>query len=301
VPTDWAADACAALERGATALVTVLATEGSAPRGPGARMVVTGEGQWGSIGGGALEYQAAGQARSLLDHPAGAWRVQDYPLGPLLGQCCGGRVRLLIEHLDPEASDWIATDGPVAAHLRADRIERARGGGRDVHPLCARGDRPGPGAVFVEPVDMARVAVRMFGAGHVGRAIARRAGGLPLQFAWYDPRPDAAEIPGVVLAEEDALVACAAEAGAGEIVLILTHDHQLDYRLTAAALKSEAAFVGLIGSATKRARFLSRLDREGVDAARLTCPIGLPGIVGKEPDVIAVAVLAQLLTLRSAA
>ena len=84
-------------------------------------------------------------------------------------------------------------------------------------------------------------------------------------------------------------------------MVILTHDHGLDYRLTAAALGSRARFVGLIGSQTKRARFLSRLAADGVDAARLTCPIGLPGINGKEPEVIAIATLAQLLMLRNAA
>ncbi|MBS0480334.1 MAG: XdhC family protein [Proteobacteria bacterium] len=171
----------------------------------------------------------------------------------------------------------------------------------DIPVMAARGERPGPGAAFIEPADVEQMPVRMFGAGHVGRAIMARAGDLPLHLAWYDSRPDAAATPGVVLASEDALVACAAEARGGEAVLILTHDHALDYRLTAAALRSGASFVGLIGSATKRARFLSRLGRDGVDAARLTCPIGLPGIAGKEPGVIAVAVLAQLLALRDAA
>jgi xanthine dehydrogenase accessory factor len=139
----------------------------------------------------------------------------------------------------------------------------------------------------------------MFGAGHVGRAIAARAQGLPLHVAWHDSRPEAAETAGVVLADEAAMVACAGQAPEGSAVVILTHDHALDYRLTAAALGGRARFVGLIGSRTKRARFLSRLAADGVDAARLTCPIGLPGIHGKEPEVIAIATLAQLLTLRS--
>ena len=81
----------------------------------------------------------------------------------------------------------------------------------------------------------------------------------------------------------------------------MTHDHGLDYRLVAAALGSRACFVGLIGSKTKRARFLSRLAAEGVDAERLTCPIGLAGISGREPEVIAIATLAQLLMLRNPA
>lgn len=103
-----------------------------------------------------------------------------------------------------------------------------------------------------------------------------------------------------MLADEPASVACAGQTPPGAAVLILTHDHALDYRLTAAALSSHAAFVGLIGSRTKRARFLSRLAAEGVEAARLVCPIGLPGVTGKQPDVIAIAALAQLLSLRGA-
>jgi len=138
----------------------------------------------------------------------------------------------------------------------------------------------------------------MFGAGHVGKAIAARAEGLPLHLAWYDSRPEAAETPGVVLAEEDSAVACAGSAGRDAAVVILTHDHGLDYRLTAAALAGRARFVGLIGSKTKRARFVSRLAADGIDAARLTCPIGLPGIEGRQPEVIAIATLAQLLMLR---
>ena len=134
------------------------------------------------------------------------------------------------------------------------------------------------------------------------RAIAGAGPGLPLHLAWYDSRPEAAETPGVVLADEDAMAACAASADGDAAVVILTHDHGLDYRLTAAALASQARFVGLIGSETKRARFLVAAGRRTASThARLTCPIGLPGIKGKEPEVIAIATLAQLLTLRGAA
>jgi len=293
---EWTGHAREALRQGPAALVTILATEGSAPRGPGARMVVTERGLAGTIGGGALEHQAAAQARSILAHPPGSWRVQDYPLGPLLGQCCGGRVRLMVERLDeiPES------DGPFEVTL-SDRVERRPLPGEGRGTVGARGPLPASGARFVEPAETDLLPVYMFGAGHVGRAIAERAPGLPLHFAWHDSRPEAAETAGVVLADEAAMVACAGQAPEGAAVVILTHDHALDYRLTAAALGSRARFVGLIGSRTKRARFLSRLAADGVDAARLTCPIGLPGIHGKEPDVIAIATLAQLLALRSGA
>lgn len=289
---DWTAHARDALGRGPAALVTVLATEGSAPRGPGARMVVTSDGLAGTIGGGALEHKAVQQARAILALPPGSWRVQDYPLGPLLGQCCGGRVRLMVEHLAevPEGG------GPYAVTL-SERVERSTLPGLRRGTVEARGAPLVAGDSFVEPAETARLRVTMFGAGHVGRAVAERAAGLPLHIAWFDTRPEMAETPGVVLASEDEMVACAAEADTGSAVVILTHDHALDYRLTAAALGGKAGFVGLIGSRTKRARFLSRLAGEGVDTAQLACPIGLPGVEGKEPEVIAIAVLAQLLTL----
>jgi xanthine dehydrogenase accessory factor len=259
-------------------------------------MVVTEKGLAGTIGGGALEHQAMAQARAILALPPGSWRVQDYPLGPLLGQCCGGRVRLLVEHLASVPDG----EGPFEVTL-ADRVERRLPPGERPGTMEARGPLPTAGARFLEPVEMDCLPVCLFGAGHVGRAIAARAPGLPLHLAWYDSRPEMAETPGVVLADEAAMASRAAEAPAGEAVVILTHDHGLDYRLVAAALGSPARFVGLIGSRSKRARFLKRLAADGVDAARLTCPIGLPGIEGREPEVIAIATLAQLLALRSGA
>ncbi|MES2442373.1 MAG: xanthine dehydrogenase accessory protein XdhC [Pseudomonadota bacterium] len=318
---DWAAAARDALAKGPTALVTILATEGSAPRGPGARMVVTADRLHGTIGGGALEHQAAEQARAILAHPPGSWRVQDYPLGPLLGQCCGGRVRLMVERLEgaPEGtgpfevmlSDIVRREphpgegrGPVASRFRGrDAADNPSvlGPGLRRGKVAARGPLPTSGATFIEPVEADTLPLYLFGAGHVGRAIAAHATGLPIHLAWFDTRPAEAETPGVMLADPDAMTACAGEAPEGSAVAILTHDHALDYRLAAAALTSRATFVGLIGSQTKRARFLSRLAKDGIDATRLTCPIGLPGIIGKEPEVIAIATLAQLLTLRPAA
>src|SRR5436190_3709303 len=131
---EWTAQARAArLERPA-ALVTILATEGSAPRGPGARMVVTETGLAGTIGGGALEHQATEQARAILGHEPGSWRVQDYPLGPLLGQCCGGRVRLLVERLESVPNG----DGPFEVIL-SDRLERTLFPGEEGVPAQAAG------------------------------------------------------------------------------------------------------------------------------------------------------------------
>src|SRR5690349_10873959 len=145
--SDWTALAREKMREGPAALVTILAVEGSAPRGPGARMLVTRDGQAGSIGGGALEHQSTAQARAILDHSPGSWRVQDYPLGPLLGQCCGGRVRLLVERLD----DVPGGDGPWEVRL-GETLSRTASGGRP-GPLSARGPKPEAGASFVEPAD----------------------------------------------------------------------------------------------------------------------------------------------------
>ncbi|MET0371077.1 MAG: xanthine dehydrogenase accessory protein XdhC [Sphingobium sp.] len=288
------------------ALVSILASEGSAPRGPGTRMLVTADGQHGTIGGGQLEYRAIEQARAILDLPPGNWRVQDYPLGPLLGQCCGGRVRLLVEHVDPAALGWIADAGEermLVTTLASDAVRRHVGGDALCQPLSARGDRPREGTVIAERIGRRRRPVYLFGAGHVGQAVARHAQALPLRLAWFDTRPIFETIDGVAIVPEDAVAQCVAEAPDDAAIIIMTHDHGLDYALAHAALtRPPLAFVGLIGSATKRARFHVRLERDGVpdrSRARLHCPIGIAGIDGKEPDVIAIATLAQLLQLEA--
>ena len=293
-------------QRQPSAMISVLATEGSAPRGAGTRMVVTAQGEHGTIGGGALEFRAVEQARAILDLPPGTWRVQDYPLGPLLGQCCGGRVRVLVEHLDPAALGWIDNAGEgrvLISQLKAGRIERHVGDGPATQ-VSARGDRPREGTRLAELIGVQRRPLYLFGAGHVGQAIARHLCGLPLRLAWFDTRPVFDTVEGVVVMPESDIGQCIVQAPDDAAIVILTHDHALDYRLTLAALSRQpVAFTGLIGSQTKRARFLSRLERDGVSAearGRLSCPIGLAGVTGKEPDVIAVALLAQLLQLPQA-
>ena len=288
------------------AWVSILATEGSAPRGAGARMIVTASQVWDTIGGGNLEHRAIDQARRSLARPPGAWAVQDYPLGPLLSQCCGGRVRLLVEHLDLADRAWL--EQAEEGRMLVSRFDEARISRRvedHIEPSApdARGPWPTSGAVLVERIGAERRPLLMFGAGHVGRAIAAAAAPLPFRLAWFDTRPETAAVPGVVRIEPEDICACAAQAPADAAILILTHDHALDYQLVQAALTGQAAFIGLIGSRTKRARFLSRLEKGGFDEAarrRITCPIGLPGIDGKEPPIIAIAVLAQLLALRGA-
>ena len=316
---NWARQSLARLAQGqSAALVTIVATEGSAPRDAGTKMVVWADGQAGTIGGGNLEHQVADQARKMLAAQQ-SFAVQDYPLGPLLAQCCGGRVRLLIERVEAASLDWLTdaarrldADQPFELRTRfspgmlrktvrpvaASQPETA-GVTLDGAPATARGDRPGEGHELVERSDAPRPPVLLFGAGHVGQAVARALEPLPFRLSWFDTRPETAEFAGVVVGTPAELAAAAMGAGPDAFILILTHDHNLDYALTSAALAGGAfGYLGLIGSDTKKARFLGRLRRDGfADAAlqRLTCPIGLPVLKNKAPEVIAVSVAADLL------
>ena len=241
-------DALAAAERDdqPAVLVTVLSVRGSAPREAGAKMVVSADGMAGTIGGGNLEYQCEAVARALLQAGAAGPSTRDFPLGPALGQCCGGHVTVLFEVL-----------------------------------------RPPP------------LQIGLFGAGHVGKALVKLLADLPCRVHWVDPRPEAlpANLPPNVTPVRIAQPAQAVAAmPAGSLLLVMTHDHALDFEIVAAALRrTDLPSVGLIGSATKRARFVSRLHRLGLATERLVCPIGLPGIEGKQPAVVAVSVAAQIL------
>jgi xanthine dehydrogenase accessory factor len=314
----WAADALGAIRRGEpVALVSVVAAEGSTPREAGARMLVTPSRQSGTIGGGNLEHLATDQARKLLAQTQKTYALQDYPLGPLLQQCCGGHVRLLLERLDDASRPWLeavetayARRQPfgIAALFKGDQLARVLLRQEDQWPgtLLADADglplpgkrpKPGEGDQLIERIDAAKPSLLLFGAGHVGKAIAQAFAPLPFAVDHRDSREEAGG-PGVAVQEETGLVTAAACAGPDDFVLILTHNHDLDYRLTRAALAARPRYLGLIGSATKRARFERRLKDDGfsdADLAFLTCPIGIPGLKSKAPEIIAVAVAADLL------
>lgn len=267
-------------------LVEVSEALGSAPRDAGARMLVSATHCEGTIGGGHLELKAIAHARQMLasvraelveapGEPRTALRQAQgerggsvsvhYPLGPALGQCCGGAVTLAFSRLDAKAlAAW---------------------------PLAAP-----------------RFHLQLYGAGHVGRAIVRALAPLNVRVDWIDERddqfPPTAEIPTHTrVIAVDAPEAEVEEAPKGAFFLVLTHRHDLDLRISTAILKrNDFAFFGLIGSKTKRARFIHRFETLGLAPeaiARLTCPIGVPGIEGKEPEVIAVGVVAQLLQQRT--
>ncbi|MEH6717621.1 MAG: xanthine dehydrogenase accessory protein XdhC [Aurantimonas endophytica] len=253
----------AAIDAGTpAALVTVVEARGSTPREAGVTMAVTPTAIAGTIGGGRLEYDAIERARALLASGEDS-AAMDVPLGPDIGQCCGGRVRLTIRR----------ADAALMAKMLADEETRR----------------------------LVRPAVLIFGAGHTGRALAAALALLPLNVRLIDSRPGTLDgLPAAVTAVAAALPeAEIADAPAGAAYLVMTHAHSLDFMLTAAALaRRDAAYVGMIGSATKRERFRRHLEAEGrgPDIARLTLPIGGAALRDKRPEVIAALTAAEILT-----
>jgi xanthine dehydrogenase accessory factor len=312
---DWIGEALASARRGEPlAMVTVVGAQGSTPREAGARMLVWPDRFTGTIGGGSLERQGLDQARKMLSQTNRRHALQDYPLGPLLGQCCGGHVRLLVERVDADSLAWLepaaAARAPFAltAKFEAGGMRRMVGG---PGPHGSDGPRtPLPEVrCLSETIRPALPRLVIFGAGHVGQAVARAFAPLPFHLDWLAsredlrPNPDETGAGGTraTIFSEDELEAAVEAAPAGTMVAIFTHSHDLDYRLTLAALsRPDLGYVGLIGSRTKRVRFERRLRDDGLgdaDLARLTCPIGIAELKSKEPAVIAVALAAQLLKL----
>ncbi|AGT08758.1 xanthine dehydrogenase accessory protein XdhC [Paracoccus aminophilus] len=229
--------------------VRVTSAKGSTPREAGAEMFVLAHATRGTIGGGQLEYMAIDRARAMLargEHHS----EMNIPLGPEIGQCCGGRVALSLD---------------------------------EIAELPAEPEKP---RVFI------------FGAGHVGRALGRALKLLPIAPLLIDQRIEelaqASDLPTrlSVLPEADLR-----DAPQGSSYLILTHDHALDFLLAAEALKrQDAPYIGMIGSATKRAQFQRFARSQGVDPSRLTCPIGAGACHDKRPEIIAALTAAELIT-----
>jgi xanthine dehydrogenase accessory factor len=251
-----------AVAAGPAVRVRLERVRGSAPREAGAEMFVTGLGQFGTIGGGQLEYIALDEARALLRRCELEKRL-DVPLGPEIGQCCGGRVEIALAVLDAAARE------AALARLRAEAA-------RDPHVL-------------------------VLGAGHVGRALADALALLPVRVLLVDSRAE--ELARYDGAAETRLTpvpeAEVRAAPPGSAFVVLTHDHSLDFLIAAEALaRSDAAYVGMIGSKSKRASF-GRFAREAGTpeeaVARLVCPIGAGGSADKRPEVIAAFVAAEVM------
>lgn len=292
----------------ACALITVVEVRGSAPREAGARMVVMPDGGFlGTIGGGALEWQAIAQARENLAHRSPLTRLSRHVLGPELGQCCGGSVRLLTEVFERKRMEEVRglaeteREGPfeTRAEVTGERIYRNQAPRGEMAPgaplrLSSRHLR--------ERFGERRRCVAIFGAGHVGRSLMLALAPLPFDVIWIDERADA--FPAVLPANVRPLPsreAAAEIAGLPEraFIVVMTHSHPLDLAIVHAALAAARFdYVGLIGSKSKRARFTRRLREAGLrdDAiAELVCPIGVDGIRSKLPAAIAAAVTAELL------
>lgn len=281
------------LKSGRTAvLVLVQQARGSVPRGAGAGLVVLPGGDfYGTIGGGALEWQALGHAQSF---PASGriHEVVQVPLGPNLGQCCGGHVSLSYELWQPDRLDEAQM---LATAERAGRFQTA-------NEIDTRGHirRKIVETGGTEHFGIRSMPVAVFGAGHVGKALMKSLSLLPVRMTWIDSRAEL--FPGVVpdnismhaLADPRMILP---DLERETSILIMTHSHAQDLSILEAALKASFSFVGVIGSRSKRSRFESMLIKSGMApelAGSFICPIGIAGLEGKEPSVIAASVSAQL-------
>ena len=293
---DRASLAAAVADHGTVARILVLRSAGSAPRDGGTSMLVWADGMSGTIGGGTLEWQAITEARALLES-SGTIRHRTLPLGPALGQCCGGAVTLVWERFDaatlPQSFPY-ARPLQQGASLPASLARRLPHLGDSFAPFEMDG-------WIVESALPQGRPLWVWGAGHVGRALVDVLAPLPdLSITWVDTAPDRfpADVPAgvtVLPAAEPAFLAPHAPRTADHIVL--TYSHELDLALCHALLGHGFASLGLIGSATKWARFRNRLAALGhsrEQIARIACPIGDPSL-GKHPHAIALGVATSLL------
>jgi xanthine dehydrogenase accessory factor len=242
-------------------LVEIAGAAGSTPRETGAAMAVTTDRIAGTIGGGQLEWLAMAEARKLLGSE-GQSRTMTVALGPQIGQCCGGRVELLFSRIEGKVLDRLAS--------------------------AAKAERTGENQVYI------------FGAGHTGTALAQTMAPMPFDVRLIDPRPDAlmvddSRVKKIAAAVPESVVA---EARPGSAFAVMTHEHSLDFLITAEILKrGDAAYCGMIGSATKRELATRWMAENGYDAAAvtaLTCPIGGSDVRDKRPQIIALLTAAEI-------
>ncbi len=307
----------------AAVLVTISGIRGSTPRETGAKMIVTARETIGTIGGGQLEHQCTHIAAGLLGKAA-APETRRFPLGPSLGQCCGGVVDVLFEPVGSGLPEWLrdlralhgqsqpsvmvtATETGTKFVVTADDVFGIDAGSCDPAIVAeARGLLEGGTAVvddtmFYEPVRASDFNIAVFGAGHVGVAVVNVLSGLDCNIRWIDSRPGifrtAPRNARTIEAGEPALEVAAMPPSS--YYLVMTHSHPLDFDICDRILRrGDAAYCGLIGSLTKRRRFEKRLRQQGLPQTaieQLVCPIGVAGISGKKPAEIAIAAAAEIL------
>ena len=307
-------------------LVTICEVKGSVPCAVGAKMVVSSHHTEGTVGGGNLEYQVIDQARKLLCLSSQTSAIQSYPLGPLLKQCCGGYVTLLYEKLShedvPMLKEWAQMIQSSKPYQITTHIDDGHSSKR-IKPLPQSHFPKKDSVIFygknskhhklklqchlTEYYGLTSHSVYVFGAGHIGKALIPILQTLDCKVIWVDerqgvfpkekPNENVTIVSGNPLEEADRLPEDA-------IVLIFTHSHERDYQLVRTCLQSpQTVFCGLIGSQTKRARFIRRLKEDGFSPSQidqLTCPIGLPGVTSKDPAEIAISIAAQIVSLNQA-
>ena len=325
----WLTDLQQLLAHGApVVLVTVARLEGSAPREAGTKMIVTRDAARHTIGGGHLEWRAIEIARDMLRDGMRVphlRRLERFPLGPRLGQCCGGAVMLAFERLDVGDLGWVAT---LAKRLQAGKacvrtlsFGAAPGGVQlsdpepgTATPDCLLWDGAGfdeGNALLTETIVPHEFPVVVFGAGHVGAALVRVLATLPCRVRWVDERDahfahsPSHELANLTIDANDAPDEAIDKATPHTYFIVMTHNHALDLDLAERILRrGDFAFFGMIGSRTKRHQFEHRLAARGIDPAviaRMRCPIGIDGIADKSPEAIAISVAAQLLQAVEAA
>lgn len=335
--TDWIGElqALAAREK-SSVLLTVAGVRGSAPRETGARMIVTATESIGTIGGGQLEYQcvrlACEQLRATQLAPA-TISTRRFVLGAGCGQCCGGVVDVMFELLRGSTAGWLSElaqfheqrrpvvivtslSGQPCRYLVTADMSKSFGEAPDcpAPTVAAAQDMlvsADPASIvhdhLLEPVRQSDFHIAVFGAGHVGAAVIDALSRLDCSIRWIDGRRNMLprNVPANVLAIESGEPAREVAAmPPGSCFLVMTHSHPLDLEICARILRrDDFAYCGLIGSASKRRRFAGLLKKQGVEENllhKLVCPIGIAGIVGKQPVEIAVSVAAQLLQVKAA-
>jgi len=312
-PADWIDAALDCIDRRQGAVFAVVTDErGSTPRDSGSWMLLTKEAALGTIGGGELERTLIEAAKAMLEG-TGTWSRAPVQcaLGPDMRQCCGGVVQVLLEPIDAGALQWLVEAQQQLAMTGHVRIA-FDSADCEVSPVVGTDDTlvdTLSSGIITLSFQETRPRLALFGAGHVGRALCTVASQLPIRVTVFDARPDqCAQVPeaaNVCVDERFDPVLGAQQLQNYEAALVMTHSHALDYELCRLLLRrSDLVYTGLIGSESKSRRFRKALRKDGLhdlELARLTSPIGKQGPVGKEPGVIAMSVLSEILTACQAA